>query len=161
MTDPDLVAEVRDLRDRADVARVLATFCARVDEYDIDAVAQVFTEDCTVDYGPGRGGPQSGRARVAARIARGQSQFRRTHHQLGQSLVDIHGDRAHAVTYVTAWHEENDDSISEVRLRYVDELTRTPSGWLISRRDVLAAGIVGFAGVPWNWVRRGAPSSSD
>jgi ketosteroid isomerase-like protein len=152
---------LQQLQDRVDIASTLATFCARVDEYDIEAVSLLFTEDCEVDYGPGRGGPQSGRSAVRNRIAKGQAQFRRTHHQLGQSLVELEGTLAHALTYVTAWHEENDDSISEVRLRYVDDLVKTPAGWLISRRSVLASGIVGFAGVPWNWVPRQTPSPTD
>jgi len=151
-TDKALLAE---LADRLAIARTLATFCARVDEYDMDAMSAVFTEDCEVDYGPGRGGPQSGRSAVHARIALGQSQFLRTHHQLGQSIVDLDGDSAHAMTYVTAWHLERDGSISQARLRYVDELRRTAAGWQISRRVGLASGIVGFEGVPWNWVPRG------
>lgn len=153
----DLAAAVGRLEDRAGVARTLAEFCFRVDEYDIAGLDAVFTEDCEVDYGPGRGGPKHGRPAVTARIAEGQAQFRRTHHQLGQSLVDLDGDFAHAVTYVTAWHLERDETVSEVRLRYVDDLRRTPAGWRIARRTVQAAGIVGFEGVPWVWVPRGEP----
>jgi hypothetical protein len=143
--------------DRIAIARTLAMFCIRVDEYDIDGVGAVFTEDCEVDYGPGRGGPRSGRADVTARIASGQAQFLRTHHQLGQSVVDLDGDTARALTYVTAWHLERTYTTSEARLRYVDELRRTAAGWQISRREVMALGIVGFPGVEWNWVLRGEP----
>jgi SnoaL-like domain len=155
----DLALQVADLQARSDIARTLAEFCLRVDEYDIAGLDTVFTEDCEVDYGPGRGGPRSGRATVLARIAEGQAQFRRTHHQLGQSVVDLDGDTAHAVTYVTAWHLERDETVSEVRLRYVDDLRRTPAGWQIARRTVQASGIVGFPGVPWVWVPRGEPVS--
>jgi hypothetical protein len=147
----------RELTDRYEIGRLLATFCARIDEYDMDAVAGVFTEDCEVDYGPGRGGPRFGRGQVRDRIAEGQRGFRRTHHQLGQSIVELHGDQAHAMTYVTAWHEEHDGSVSEARLRYLDDLRRGPDGWLIARRRVLASGVVGFPGVPWNWVPRREP----
>jgi hypothetical protein len=34
-----------------------------------------------------------------------QVRFRHTSHQLGQSLVDINGDMARALTYVIAWHQ--------------------------------------------------------
>lgn len=148
---------LRDLLDREAVVRTIATFCVRVDEYDIAAVAEVFTEDCHVDYGPGRGGPREGRAAVAQRIAEGQSQFRRTQHQLGQSLVELDGDEARALTYVTAWHEELSGHTSEARLRYLDTLRRVDGQWLISRREVAAMGVVGFPGVAWNWVQRLSP----
>ena len=39
--------------DRAAIAEVMALYCERVDEYDIDAVAALFTPDCVTDYGPG------------------------------------------------------------------------------------------------------------
>lgn len=156
----DLATAVAALHDRDGIARTLAMFCLCVDEYDIEGLDDVFTEDCEVDYGPGRGGPKSGRAAVTARIAEGQAQFLRTHHQLGQSLVDLDGDTAHAITYVTAWHRERDESVSEVRLRYLDDLRRTPAGWRIARRSVEAAGIVGFDGVPWTWVSRGEPRAT-
>ena len=84
-----------DIRDRLAIADVLAAFCERVDEYDIPGLAEVFTEDCFTDYGPGRGGPVSGLAEVQARIARGQAEFRRTHHQLGQSRVTVDRRRRH------------------------------------------------------------------
>jgi ketosteroid isomerase-like protein len=144
-----------ELRAIEAVRRTLATFCLRVDEYDMPGLADVFTVDCHVDYGPGRGGPQDGRESVVARITRGQAEFRRTHHQLGQSLVDVHGDLAHATTYVTAWHEDWDGATSEVRLRYIDTLRRDHDGrWRILRREVMASGIVGFPGVEWNYVPR-------
>ncbi len=140
------------------VRRTVATFCLRVDEYDMPGLADVFTVDCRVDYGPGRGGPLAGRAAVVARIARGQAEFRRTHHQLGQSVVDLDGDLAHAITYVTAWHEDWEGGVSEVRLRYLDDLRRDDDGrWRILRRDVVASGIVGFPGVEWNYVPRQRP----
>ena len=97
--------------DRAAIADLMALYCERVDEYDIDAVAELFTPDCVTDYGPGRGGRVTGRAAVRDRIAAGQAQFRRTHHQLGQSRVSFDPadpNRATAVTYVTASHEEWD-----------------------------------------------------
>jgi len=144
--------------DRAAIADVLAAFCERVDEYDIAGLADVFTEDCSTDYGPGRGGPVAGRAAVLARIARGQAEFRRTHHQLGQSRVTLDGDSATAVTYVTATHEHRDGARSRVHLRYLDRLRRTPEGWRIAERRAHAAVVEGMADTAWVWVPRGEPA---
>ncbi|MGI5272340.1 nuclear transport factor 2 family protein [Nonomuraea sp. CA-218870] len=146
-----------ELDDRPAIAGLLALYCERLDEYDIDAVAALFTEDCVTDYGPGRGGPVTGRAAVRDRIAAGQAQFRRTHHQLGQSRVIHHAadpDRATAITYVTAAHEEWDGSRWRAHLRYVDELRREGGSWLIARRRVLAALVDGRPEIVWNWVPR-------
>jgi len=156
MTD-ELSRAVGALQDRQDVIDVVATFCDRVDEYDIDALRAVFTEDCFTDYGPGRGGPVRGLEAVIARIKKGQSEFRRTQHQLGQSLVHLIGDAASANTYVTATHEDWSGAISRVHLRYLDSLVRTPAGWRISERRVQACVVDGMPGVSWAWVERLEP----
>jgi ketosteroid isomerase-like protein len=147
-----------ELRARIEIADVLAAFCERVDEYDIAGLADVFTEDCFTDYGPGRGGPVSGRPAVLARIARGQAEFRRTHHQLGQSRVRIEAGDATATTYVTATHEHRDGARSRVHLRYLDRLRRTGEGWRIAERRVHAAVVEGMADVEWVWVPRAEPA---
>jgi ketosteroid isomerase-like protein len=151
---------VNEFADRLAIADLQALYCERLDEYDIDAVAALFTEDCRTDYGPGRGGPVAGRAAVRARIAAGQAQFRRTHHQLGQIRVTFRpGDprRADAVTYVTASHEEWDGTRWRAHLRYVDELRRDGNAWLIESRQVLAALVDGRPEITWTWVSRRPP----
>jgi uncharacterized protein (TIGR02246 family) len=150
--------QLTETRDRLAIADVLAAFCERVDEYDIAGLAEVFTEDCSTDYGPGRGGPVSGRTQVLARIARGQAEFRRTHHQLGQSRVRLTGDEATAVTYVTATHEHRDGARSRVHLRYLDLLRRTDGGWRIAERRAEAAVVEGMPGTEWVWVSRAEPA---
>lgn len=143
--------------DRAAIAEVMALYCERVDEYDIDAVAALFIPDCVTDYGPGRGGLVSGRDAVRDRIAGGQAQFRRTHHQLGQSRVTFDPadpDRAGAVTYVTASHEEWDGRQWRAHLRYLDVLAATPEGWRLAERRVHAAVIENRPEITWEWVPR-------
>jgi ketosteroid isomerase-like protein len=154
---PDLVALASGLVARHEIADVLASYCELIDAYDIDAVADLFTQDCETDYGPGRGGPVNGRPAVHARIAAGQAEFRRTHHQLGQIRTVIDGTQAESVSYVTAWHERWDGGRAEVRLRYVDTLRLENDGWRIARRRVEVAGAVGFDGVEWNWIPRRVP----
>lgn len=119
------VALLADMQDRQQIADALARFCSCVDDYDMAGLSDVFTQDCMTDYGPGRGGPVRGLSAVRARIARGQSEFVRTHHQLGQSTVTLRGDTASAVTYVTATHQHRIGSErSRAHLRYLDELVR-------------------------------------
>ena len=158
MDGPETDQLLAELRDRAAIADVLATFCERVDEYDIPGLAGVFTEDCFTDYGPGRGGPVSGLEAVQTRIGRGQAEFRRTHHQLGQSRVTLRGDEADAVTYVTASHEHRDGARSRVHLRYLDLLRRTGDGWRIAERRAEAAVVEGMPDTAWVWVPRAEPA---
>ena len=146
---------------RQDVADLLARFCERIDEYDVDGAADLFAEDCVVDYGPGRGGEQHGREALRARLRRGQGQFRRTQHQLGQMRVELAGDEAAVVSYVTAWHELWDGRREIARLQYRDRLRRSSRAWVITERRVLALGIEGFEGVPWNWLPRSEPLPED
>ena len=99
-----------------------------------------------------------GRDAVRDRIANGQASFRRTAHQLGQSIVSLHGETADAITYVTAWHEWLDGRQDELRLRYVDVLRRGGGGeWLIAERRLEAMGVEGFKGTEWTWVTRSEP----
>lgn len=151
------------IEDRTGIADLLALYCEHVDEYDIDAVAACFTPNCVTDYGPGRGGLVAGREAVGARIAAGQSQFRRTHHQLGQSRVSFDpadADRATATTYVTATREEWDGRLWRAHLRYLDVLAHTVHGWLLAERRVHAAVIEDRPEITWEWVPRGPPVGS-
>ena len=76
-----------------------------------------------------------------------------THHANTNITVELDDDRAHAVTYVRAWHRggPEDDVTLECIGQYVDEFVRSPSGWRISWRDEQVTVIQGdfsiFAGV--------------
>ena len=61
--------------DRATIADLMALYCERVDEYDIDAVAELFTPDCVTDYGPAAaaGSPAGPRSATGSRRARPSS----------------------------------------------------------------------------------------
>jgi ketosteroid isomerase-like protein len=143
-----------DVRDREEIRELLAHYCARLDEYDIDGMADVFIPDCVTDYGPGLGGELQGREALRDRVRLSQARFARTHHQLGQSSITVEGDRGRSSTYVTAWHERHDGQIDILRLRYVDEHVRTDEGWRIARREIWVSGSQGFEGVQWRWVPR-------
>ena len=153
--------ELRHLAERQAIVDVLATYCARLDEYDIDAVAAAFTEDCVTDYGNttmSGGGAVHGREAFHARISRSQSSWRRTHHQLGQILVDVDGEQASSLAYATAWHERWDGSIDLLFLRYVDRLQKTEGRWLIAHRRMEVSAFTGFEGFNWHMVGRQMPA---
>ncbi|GAA1650694.1 nuclear transport factor 2 family protein [Georgenia ruanii] len=146
---------------KSEIVDVLARYCVHLDEYDIDALTDVFTPDCTMDQGPGRGGPIRGREDVLRGMKERQALFRRTQHILGQSLIEMTGDVATALTYVTAWHQRWDMTTGIARLRYRDELVRTEDGWRIQYRRSEALGVDGFDEAQWNWVPRRTPEPAD
>jgi hypothetical protein len=141
---------------RLAIADLLATFCERVDAYDIEGVAELFSEDCLTDYGPALGGPIRGRAALQARLLRSQARFRRTHHQLGSTRAEVDGEEARAVTYVTAWHERWNGAEVVLRLQYRDLLRLEEGRWRIAERRALVAGVSGLDG-EFNWVERAQP----
>lgn len=149
--------DVRWLTDRSMIGDLLARYCDRLDAHDMEAVASVFTEDASTDYGPGRGGDVVGRSAIRDRIARGQSAFRRTHHQLGHSTITIEGTHASGVTAALTWHERFTGEQELLALRYIDRFTRTGAGWLISKRRVEVSLVEGFAGTEWHWWPRRPP----
>jgi hypothetical protein len=137
---------------------LLARYCECVDRYDLDGVADTFTADAITDYGPGRGGEVTGRRAIRDRIERGQAEFRRTHHQLGQVLLEPTPSGVKATTYVTAHHERWNGEHETACLRYLDLIVgEDPGAWRIASRRVEAAVIDGFEGVPWVWVERSQP----
>jgi ketosteroid isomerase-like protein len=150
--------EIAGLTARIEIEELMARYCDRLDAHDIDAVAATFTEDARTDYGPGRGGEVVGRAAIGDRIARGQSGFRRTHHQLGHSTITIRGDRAAGVTAALTWHERPSGQQELLALRYVDEFAKVDGRWFIDSRRVEISMVEGFEGTQWHWWPRHPPS---
>lgn len=152
--------DVERLVERQRICDLLARYCERLDEYDIDGVAACFGEDAVTDYGAGRGGEVTGRDAIAARIAKGQAQFRRTHHQLGQIRVRFDDEGADVTSYQMTWHELASGKIDVVCLRYLDRVRRYDGEWLIARRRVEVTLVDGFEGTEWTWVRRRTPAAA-
>jgi len=110
---------------------LLARYCERLDEYDIDGVAQCFSEDAATDYGAGRGDEITGRASIANVSRRVKVNF--------------------------VWHELPSGKFDIVCLRYLDRLCHTDGEWLIYHRRVEVTLVDGFEGTEWNWVDRNIP----
>jgi hypothetical protein len=139
---------------RVAICDVLAAFCERLDRYDIEDACRLFAEDCWTDYGPMSGGRIHGRVALSERIRVSQGRFKRTHHQLGQALIEVSGDSAKSLAYVTAWHLDWAGQIMILMLQYHDVLRRTDGQWLITERRALATGVEGMDGEGLNWLVR-------
>ena len=138
--------------DREAISDLVYEYCARVDRFEPERVAELFFEDCVVDYGPSMGGPDTGRARLAKKLRTGLGRFEATHHQVSNLQVRFEsGNRATATSYVTAWHGTPGDAPDfTVRGQYHDVFERRAGSWGFAERKILVAGDDGAAPIEWN-----------
>ena len=150
----DLERRIRELEDRAAITQLVHEYTRMYDQGDHDAMAELFSEDARIDYGPGMGGPRQGRESIRKWLE-GIYAFKRTSHHLSNVQIWLEAaDRARGTCYVLAWHEWPDDRPNAVLYgRYEDVYERTREGWRIAERRELQHGQEDFD-VPWNWVTR-------
>lgn len=144
-------AHIEELVAREAITEVLNAYCAHVDANEPEKVAALFQSDCTVDYGPGLGGPIEGAEALAKGMGPGLARFDATHHQLSNVRISLEGrDRATAVSYVTAWHRFPGDTPDAILYgQYHDVLVRHHGKWRFQERRLLAAGESGFGRFAW------------
>lgn len=120
--------------DERAVRAVLERYFACIDRQDRAGLARVFTPDVEIDYFDGAMHVEG----LGALVDGPPPAFRSSMHALAHASITIDGDRAHADTYAVAHLLLDGDgpagTLTTRGLRYVDELTRTTDGWLISHR---------------------------
>ena len=154
---------LRKLQDRREIEDLLFEYCDLVDGYECDAIARLFTEDCVYDFGPALGGERSGNERLARGAARTLANWKATSHHVSNIRVHFEGpDAARVQTSLYAWHEPHDpeEPHFEIWARYRDRFVRTPAGWRIAERRLVAAGQRGVDGPLARLARRETPTRS-
>ena len=134
---------LRQLEDRQAIEDLLFDYCDLVDRYECDAIAGLFTEGCVYDFGPAFGGERRGNTRLARGCARTLAEYKATSHHVSNIRVRFDGaDAADVETALYAWHARHDPEAPdfEVWARYRDRFVRTPAGWRIATRRLVAAG---------------------
>ncbi len=137
---------VRELVDRQQIADLVHAYCFHFDNNEPEAVAALFTDDATIDYGP-EAQRIIGRDAIAPTIAVGLAEiFAATSHHVSNMRIELDGpDEARAVTYLYAWHRYRDGSPDgELWGRYHHRFERTAAGWRISELRLTAAGAKDF-----------------
>lgn len=134
--------------DHRQIGNVLVDYCRALDRMDLDALADLFTDDCQVEFGPDARLRASGRNALRQSMAR-MWRWRRTAHHLSNVRVwSDRPDRAQAESYVYAWHEAQNGDIAEVFGIYRDVLVRVGNDWQIARRNMAMNGAQGAFRVP-------------
>lgn len=138
MTIDDLVAQ-QEIRD------VLLLYTRGIDRMDAGLVRSCYHPDAHDDHGAFRGSVDELMEWLRESV---WSYFDSTMHFIGNQLVEVDGDRAHAESYCVAYHrraarddEEGHDLVTA--LRYVDQLERREGRWRIADRKCV-----------FDWTRR-------
>jgi hypothetical protein len=121
------------IRDRFEIADLLAQFARGCDNNDLALVSACFTPDATLNYEALPASARSVRGFVE-HVALVLSQLQSTQHLLGNIVVDVRGDRARSLSYVQATAFAPNGQSWAIGGEYADELVRTADGWRIAHR---------------------------
>ncbi len=129
-------AELRQLLDQADIREVLYRYSSAIDSFDNEGVRGTLADDIWAQYGNAE--PVTGGDKLAQWIADATASVIWQHHLLNVYHVDVDGDLARTISYLTSYQVFAEDPKAAIVLvaRYHDELRRTPQGWKISRRTM-------------------------
>lgn len=136
MATPDVSAELRDLCARRDIDRLLATYIRGLDRMMPELLTSVFHDDAYYDAGTYTGNA-AGFVEFAMTFL---GTMKRSHHHLGQALIEVSDTRARGEVYFTAFHRvviDGADTDLFIAGRYVDQYADRGSGWKISHRCLI------------------------
>jgi len=121
--------------DKAHVRDVIENYFHGLDTRDQDRLAACFTEDAVATHHHGSESEftLSGGAEIARYFCAFMRKFTATSHARSNSVVEITGDEAAAMTLSTV-HVISNDQVRIRGIKYVDELVRVNGRWRIARR---------------------------
>jgi SnoaL-like domain len=158
---------LQHLCDEQEIHHLLLRYARGIDRRDLELVRSCYHPDATDQHGSYNGDVEG----FIAHLARNRGTFERTMHFLGNQLIELKGDSAHAETYCVAFHRRAATASAPAAdvylwLRYIDRLERRDGTWKIAHRvcafDWSRVDPVG----PDDWVfapetTRGHPSRDD
>jgi hypothetical protein len=172
---PPSATALQELLDKQAIAEVMMTYCRAIDHLDEDLLRSVFHPDSRHNHGfvgpssaPGAKG-EPGKPGDFVGYALGVlTSMTRTHHQLGNIFIEVHGDVAYTEAYFTAYHRmraKGDPKAASnaydtemdlfVAGRYMDRMEKRNGVWKIARRTATTdwqridpPSAMSYAGVP-------------
>lgn len=129
--DDDLLAFLREQKDRADIQACLLRYTRGVDRHDRDLMLSAYWPEAFDEHGVAEG--------IAADFvdwAIGWHHDYQTKHQhmITNSTVELDGNSAHAETYYLFWGENREGPPSLAFGRYVDRFQKRGKEWRIAHR---------------------------
>ncbi|KOG91763.1 nuclear transport factor 2 family protein [Streptomyces varsoviensis] len=144
---------IQEISDRLEIQELLVAYATAVDGKDFDALDQIFTEDAHIDY-TAFGAIAGTLAEMKKYLTSSMAQLTACQHLMANTEIRLDGDRA--TGRVMAWNalgfptEDGEPHIALLGMWYIDEYTRTPAGWRISRRGQERNWTKGFGDVIGN-----------
>jgi hypothetical protein len=127
------MADVAVLADELAIQRMLSTYCHLCDDGDFARLVDRFTPDGALAFG---NEVVTGRAEVLAWFERNQPPELRGKHLMTNTVVEVAGDRASALSDFVFLRVVDGRTRPAVAGRYRDELVRVGEEWLLERRDI-------------------------
>ena len=136
MSEPTLSLE--EISDRMRIDDLLIRYTVAIDTKDWKLLDTCFTADADVDY-TSSGGIRGKYPEVRAWLEKALAPFAMTQHLIGNTTLELDGERARARTMVfnPMGIQKSDGGLQVLYVGawYVDELVRTPDGWRIRERS--------------------------
>lgn len=131
---PDLVAFVRDQKDRHEIRECLMRYARGVDRHDFELMRSAYHDDAWDDHTVvSLGADEFCRHIIADSKAR---HVRHLHYIINHS-VDLQGDVAHGETYYLYWGENQGAEPTLGFGRYIDRFEKRDGRWAIAYRRCL------------------------
>lgn len=153
-------AELRAFLDREKIKDCLVRLARGEDRRDAALISGAYWPDSVTDYGVFRGDF----AEYLAWVVPGSDAILCTQHVLGQSFIQLEGDKARVETQVISYHrvnmgtEERDTTIGG---RYLDRLEKRDGEWRIAERTMLYDWYQDFGvSIDWSQGVMGLPFSA-
>ena len=127
-----------DLVDRELIRELVQQYARGVDRRDYELVRSCYHDDAIDEHGPYVGGVDGFVEFLREQLAR----WTVTQHVIGNSLIELDGDRARVETYAVAYHRTLDTPGRPVHdvtagCRYVDVMEKRDGTWGIVHRVVV------------------------
>jgi len=157
----DISAELAALLDRERIRRCLVALARGEDRRDADMICAACWPDSITDYGVFRGDFTE----YLSWVVPGSPALPCTQHFLGQSHIELDGQRARVETQVMSYHrvdtgDEHRDTM--IAGRYLDVLEKRDGGWRIAQRTMLYDWVQDFGtAIDWSQGVMGMPFSSE
>ena len=123
----------RLLEDEKAIHDLLAAYCYCVDRGDVEALVDLFTEDCVWDGGPW-GSVEGRQALREFRSSSAASDAIKTRHLSSSEVISITGDTAAACSYVLVMNVAQSPPAPLVVGCYDDQFARVGKRWLFKSR---------------------------
>jgi hypothetical protein len=137
MTDaltPDLIAFVRQAKDRHEINDCLLRYTRGVDRHDKELMKSAYHSDATDEHGVATGDPEGFCSWAIGYHAEAQHQH---HHIITNTRLDLDGDVAHGETYYMFWADNRLGPPTLAFGRYIDRFEKRGGAWAIVRRVCL------------------------